>query len=54
MQKFREFFFANTKTDYERADQRVVIDSDFAFTYFIEKWLRRQASVSEKNIFYHQ
>ncbi|XP_031623655.1 venom carboxylesterase-6-like [Contarinia nasturtii] len=54
LQKFHDFFFANAKTNYERADQRLLIDSDFSFTYFIEKWLRKQASVSDKKIFYHQ
>lgn len=54
MQEFNDFFFANATTSYERADQRLIIDSDVVFTYWIEKWIRKQLTVSEKKIFLHE
>lgn len=54
MKEFYDFFFANATTHFERADQRLIIDSDLGFTYWMEKWVRKQLAVSDKNIFWHE
>lgn len=54
MNEFYDFFFTNATTNYARADQRLIIESDFAFNYWIEKWIRKQITVSDKNVFWHE
>ncbi|XP_055299062.1 esterase B1-like isoform X2 [Sitodiplosis mosellana] len=54
MKEFYDFFYANATTNFERADQRLIVDSDFVFSYWTEKWVRKQLSVSDKNIFWHE
>lgn len=54
MKEFYDFFFENATTHHERADQRLIIDSDFTFGYWMEKWVRKQLTVSDRSIFLHE
>lgn len=54
MEEFRDFFFANASTTFERGDRRLMIQSDLMFTYWIEKLVRKLVAISDKNIFWHE
>lgn len=53
MNKLRDFIFANATTTFERADRRIIMNSDLFYVYPIEKWIQKQVAVSQKNTFYH-
>lgn len=52
MNELRDFIFANVTTDFERVDQRINMDSDLLFNYFIEKWLMKQIQISTQKTYF--
>lgn len=52
--EIRDFYFANVTTDFERADRFLVLNNDIIMNYFIEEWLLKQISVSQRDTYYHR
>ncbi|XP_031626976.1 esterase B1-like [Contarinia nasturtii] len=52
--RIRKFYFSNALTDEEKLRQRLIMDSDYYFVYFIEKWVEKHVAVSNKKTFYHR
>lgn len=54
MNELRDFIFDNATTDFERTDQRLILDGDLMFTYYVDKWMMKQIQVSTKDTYYHE
>ena len=54
MNELRNFIFSNATTTFDRADRRIMMNSDFKFVYFIEKWVQKHVAISRKDTFYHE
>ncbi|XP_031641010.1 esterase B1-like [Contarinia nasturtii] len=50
--KIRKFYFDNATNDHDRFIQRLHLDSDVKYVYFVEKWMEQLVSVSTKDTFY--
>lgn len=56
MTDFRNRFYGvdfHNKTDEKIIEERTQIDSDFAFSSYVYKFMRTHADTSEENTFYH-
>lgn len=54
MNELRDFIFTDASSDFDRIDQRIIMDSDLFLTYAIEKWVQKQVQTSTKDTYYHQ
>ncbi|XP_031631918.1 esterase B1-like isoform X2 [Contarinia nasturtii] len=54
MNQIRDFYFGEASTDLKRLEQRLIMDSDLHYIYFIEKWIQGHVAASQKNTFYHR
>lgn len=54
MNEIRDFYFANETTEYGRASQQLIMESDIKYVYFILDWIRKQSKISRKNVYVHE
>lgn len=53
MDNVRDLYFTNQTTTFERVNERLIMDSQFGLDFFVEKWMEKHVSISQKNTFYH-
>ncbi|XP_031630361.1 esterase E4-like [Contarinia nasturtii] len=54
MDEVRSFYFGKATTEDEVFKQRLIMDSDIHYVYFIEKWLEQHVAVSHQKTFYQR
>lgn len=53
MNEMRDFYFINKTTTFDRANQRLIMDSNVQVDHLVKKWMEKHVAVSRKNTFYH-
>ncbi|XP_031639610.1 uncharacterized protein LOC116351626, partial [Contarinia nasturtii] len=52
LNEIRQYYFNSAKDDHSRFIQRLILDSDINYFYFLEKWMERHVAISKKDTFY--